>query len=181
MRLLMCNTEEKDWAFLNCLWQYVMISKNISRTLPECSYCGVKGEFCFEGSGAIKKVGNGIMYIPGPDGKLYMIPDITFHYLYMHPVGPTKFFKDMVYSAPGSQTEEYIEIIKTVYYAQDRLQKFEKVKCKCCNKRFKGKIVYRQGNKNSMVKMYHRNCLFERIIKGRYAGLCANCFHLTEL
>ena len=71
MDLLVVNTKEneKDWEFLNCLWQYVLISKNISRTLPKCLYCGYKGEFCFEGFGAIKKVGNGIMYIPDSNDK----------------------------------------------------------------------------------------------------------------
>ena len=31
MDLLVVNTKEneKDWEFLNCLWQYVLISKNI--------------------------------------------------------------------------------------------------------------------------------------------------------
>ena len=96
MELLVIDTEEKekDWIFLNCLWQYVLISKNISRTLPKCSYCGNKGEFTFEGFGAIKKVGNGIMYIPDSEGKLYMIPDIIFHYLFMHNMKPTELFKD---------------------------------------------------------------------------------------
>ena len=92
MDLLVVNTKEneKDWEFLNGLWQYVLISKNISRTLPKCLYCGYKGEFCFEGFGAIKKVGNGIMYIPDSNDKLYMIPDIIFHYLYIHNMEPTK-------------------------------------------------------------------------------------------
>ena len=38
MDLLVVNTKEneKDWEFLNGLWQYVLISKNISRTLPKC-------------------------------------------------------------------------------------------------------------------------------------------------
>ena len=114
MDLLVVNTKEneKDWEFLNGLWQYVLISKNISRTLPKCLYCGYKGEFCFEGFGAIKKVGNGIMYIPDSNDKLYMIPDIIFHYLYIHNMEPTKLFKDMVYSAPKPQTKEYIDIIK---------------------------------------------------------------------
>ena len=37
MDLLVVNTKEneKDWEFLNGLWQYVLISKNISRTLPD--------------------------------------------------------------------------------------------------------------------------------------------------
>lgn len=184
MKLLICNTEEKekDWTFLNCLWQYVVISKNICRTLPECLYCGYEGEFCFEGFGAIKKVGNGIIYIPALDGNVYVIPDMVFHYLYMHTVKPTKFFEEMVYSAPKPYTEEYINIIKKVYYERDdRLQEFEKINCKFCNRKFTGKIVYQQGKKNSIIKIYHHNYFFERLKGEKYVGLCANCFHLTRL
>ncbi|MBQ3782565.1 MAG: hypothetical protein II838_03850 [Lachnospiraceae bacterium] len=183
MELLVIDTEkkEKDWIFLNCLWQYVLISKNISRTLPKCSYCGNRGEFTFEGFGAIKKVGNGIMYIPDSEGKLYMIPDIIFHYLYMHNMKPTKLFKDMVYSAPKPQTKEYIDIIEKVYYVQDKLQESEKIKCNYCNKKFKGVVVYKQGKNNSMVKIHRQHSLIQRIIGEKYIGLCANCFHLTKI
>ncbi|MFR5193445.1 MAG: hypothetical protein ACLTFZ_12820 [Lachnospiraceae bacterium] len=183
MDLLVVNTKEneKDWEFLNCLWQYVLISKNISRTLPKCSYCGYKGEFCFEGFGAIKKVGNGIMYIPDSNDKLYMIPDIIFHYLYIHNMEPTKLFKDMVYSAPKPQTKEYIDIIKRVYYVQEILPESEKIKCNYCNKKFKGAIVYKQGKNNSMIKIHRPHYLLQRIIAEKYVGLCANCFHLTKL
>lgn len=183
MELLLVNSGEieKDTMFLNYLWQYVLISKNISRTLPRCNYCGCKGEFFFEGFGAAKKVGNGIMYIPDSENKLYIIPDVIFHYLYMHNMEPTKLFKDMVYAAPKPQTMEYIDIIKGVYYVQDRLSEFKNIKCSFCSKNFKGSVVYAKGKKKPIIKIHYQRYWHQRIIRKKYVGLCANCFHTTEL
>lgn len=124
---LMVNSkeEEKDWLFLNRLWKFVLYSKNISRTLPTCRYCGAKGEFCFEGFGGLKKVGNGVMYIPDAE-NLYIIPDIVFHYLFVHDMQPTDMFRNMIFSALEPETEEYIEKIKKVYYSQEKLLEYEK-------------------------------------------------------
>ena len=93
----------------------------------------------------------------------------------------TKKFEEIVYSAPKPYTKEYINTIKTVYYEGDCLQENEKIKCKCCNKKFKGKIVYEQGKQSSIIKIYQKNNLLERFIGAKYIGLCANCFQLTRL
>ena len=64
-----------DQEFLEALWQYVLYSRNISRIAPECKICssqGNHGDFTFEGFGGIKKVGNGVVYIPISKDELYL-------------------------------------------------------------------------------------------------------------
>lgn len=181
IELLMVNSkeEEKDWMFLNRLWKFVLYSKNISRTLPTCIYCGSKGEFCFEGFGGSKKVGNGVMYIPDAE-NLYIIPDIVYHYLFVHDMQPTDMFRNMIFSAPEPETEEYIEKIKNVYYEQETLLEYDK-KCDYCKKKFSGGIVYKQRKNKPKVKICHPHNLLIGKWDNKYIGLCASCFHFTKL
>ena len=52
--------------------------------LPFCEICHERGKFKFEGLGGIKRLGNRVMYIPINDSELYIVPEILFHYFYVH-------------------------------------------------------------------------------------------------
>ena len=45
----------------------------------------------------IKRLGNRVMYIPINDSELYIVPEILFHYFYVHKMLPAQKFRDAVF------------------------------------------------------------------------------------
>ena len=186
---LVMNTTKKsrkrDTEFLNALWQYVLFSKRISRRLPYCEKCHIHGKFTFEGLGGIKKVGDGLMYIPINDNELYIVPDIIFHYFYTHKMLPTQKFKSAVLSGPKPESERYIEIVKPYYYTFDNDIGWRLV-CSNCGKELKGNVIYSKGQSKS-VAVYREpllDILFPTIKVAKvneFTILCYHCLHYQEV
>ncbi len=88
--------------------------------LPFCEICHERGKFKFEGFGGIKRLGNRVMYIPMNDNELYVVPEIIFHYFYVHKMLPVQKFRDAVFSGPKPESDRYIEMVKPYYYNFDK-------------------------------------------------------------
>lgn len=179
------KNRKRDSEFLNALWQYVLFSKRISRRLPYCEICHIHGKFTFEGLGGIKKVGDGLMYIPINDNELYIVPDIIFHYFYTHKMLPTQKFKSAVLSGPKPESERYIEIVKPYYYTFDNDMGWRLV-CSNCGKELKGNVIYSKGQSKS-VAVYREpllDILFPTIKVAKvneFTILCYHCLHYQEV
>lgn len=174
--------EEKDQEFLNSLWKYALFSKSISRTLPTCLICDKFGEFEFEGLGGIKKVGNGIMYIPITDQKVYAVPDILFHYFFIHNVKPTDIFRDAVIHSYKPNTNQYGDILKEIYYLNKKQSRVKKqIRCSNCGELFEGYIAYKLSRKKEDVQIY-KNRIFNNIFnREQYIGVCIKCLHYSVM
>lgn len=183
---LVMNTTQKsrkrDSEFLNALWQYVLCSKEVSRMLPYCEICHIRGKFKFEGLGGIKRIGNRVMYIPVSDNELYVVPEILFHYFYVHKMLPVQKFKDAVLSGPKPESDQYVEMIKPYYYTFDRYIGGRKGICSNCGKELKGDLIYSKG-RNKSVAVY-REPLVDVLFPGDggpFTVLCYYCLHYQEI
>ncbi len=176
------SIEEKDYKFLNALWEYVLFSKNVSRTLPMCTICSEKGVFKYEGLGGIKKVGNGLMYIPITEKEVYIVPDILFHYFYSHNAIPTLIFKNAVLYGYKTNTDQYREIIRKVYDANDEHSiLWKNIRCSNCGNTFKGSIAFRISKSKGNVKMFHEK-FYHKILYGeKYVGVCIKCLQYSKV
>lgn len=176
------SSQERDYGFLNALWKYVLFAKNISRILPNCIICNKQEEFVYEGFGGIKKVGNGIMYIPGYKDNIYLAPDILFHYFYSHNIIPTPMFKDIVIHASKPDTNEYKEIVREVYCSTNRCGNvWKSIRCSWCGEIFEGIIAFRIGRNINKVRIYHEKISDKIFRREKYVGICLKCLHYTEL
>ncbi|MBD5088424.1 MAG: hypothetical protein HDT30_06365 [Clostridiales bacterium] len=124
------NSDRVDKAFLECLCNYVIFSKNVNRTFISCPFCNENHSFrkiynvedCNEGKlckliysykETRVKVGNSIMYIVSEDGKvLYEVPDLFFHFFAEHNMIPREFFRKAVIYGVKPGTSQYCEYIK---------------------------------------------------------------------
>ena len=121
------NSDRVDEAFLECLWNYVIVSKNVNRTFISCPFCNENHSFRkiydFENSNKCKliysyqdvriKVGNSIMFIVSEDGKVvYEVPDLFFHFFAEHNMVPKEFFRKAVIYGVKPGTSQYYECIK---------------------------------------------------------------------
>ena len=184
---LVMNTNKKsrkrDKKFLNALWRYVLCSKEVSRMLPYCEICHERGKFTFEGLGGMKKVGDGLMYIPINDNELYIVPDILFHYFFKHKMLPAQKFKDAVLSSPKPESEQYIEMIKPYYYSFDKYIGCREGICTNCGKELKGDLIYIKGHNKSVA--VHWEPFWDVLFPGNngttFIVLCYNCLHNQEL
>lgn len=172
--------EEKDYEFLNALWEYVLFSKNVSRTLPMCTICSELGEFTYEGFGGIKKVGNGMMYIPITEKEVYIVPDILFHYFYSHNAIPTSIFKNAVLYGYKPDTNQYREIIREVY-CSGRNNAWESIRCSYCREIFEGSINFRISKNRGEVRLYHKKFYHQILYREKYVGVCLKCLHYTKV
>ena len=174
-----------DQEFLEALWQYVLYSRNISRIAPECKICssqGNHGDFTFEGFGGIKKVGNGVVYIPISKDELYIIPDAVYHYFYVHNIVPVLEFRNAVVYGVKPDNMQYIEIVKSIYVPENQLDNsWEHIKCDCCGNSFNGCIAYRIGDKKRNVKVYQASKRKKMFHKDKYIGVCFECMHYTKV
>lgn len=173
------TTEEKDNAFLNALWQYVLHSKSITRKIPKCEMCGIYGDFTFEGFGGIKKVGKGMMYILLNDEEVYAVPDTIFHYFYIHGMIPTERFRDAVVNGFNPRDKQYIDKIQGVY-CLGNWRENKKIKCRYCGKPYIGTIAYKKGKKRKDVEIYHEKYGYKIFKKDAYFSMCYNCFGITK-
>ena len=99
----------KDIKFLNALWQYVLFGRDSwLRIMPICriGFCNL--DFTFQGLGGMKRIELGWIYIPVDNDKLYVIPDIVFHYFYVNRIAPSKKFRNAVIYGAKPKSEEYI-------------------------------------------------------------------------
>lgn len=176
------STNEKDYDFLNALWEYVLFSEDVSRTLPMCQICGVNGAFEYEGLGGIKKVGNGMMYIPITAEELYIVPDIFFHYFYSHNAVPTSIFKNAVLHAPKPQTNQYREIIREVHCSNDEhCNTWKSIRCPCCGEIYRGFIGFRISKKRGNVRIFNEK-FYHKILYGeKYVEVCLMCLHYSKI
>lgn len=172
--------ENRDNEFINALWQYVLYSNHVSRILPVCEICD-RFEFVFEGFGGIKKVGNGLMYIPVSEEEIYVIKDITFHYFYIHNKVPTQKFRNAVIYGPKPESDQYSKIVETFYKSniEDKVI-WEHKKCMYCKKPFVGTFAFRKGSKRKNISNYEENCL-DKILPRKYIGICLHCLHYTKV
>lgn len=178
------KVKKRDIEFLDSLWEYVLFSKNVSRILPFCKICHEHGKFIFEGKGGIKKVGDGLMYIPIDNEQLYVIPDIMFHYFYVHKLMPTKIFRDAVMYEAKPKSEQYIRKVKPYYEPEITHMKGNKV-CSCCGKVFDGTLGFRKGNEGS-VTVFRQNFFDKVFMKDRKEEkdlymICYNCLHHVKV
>lgn len=174
--------KKKDTEFLDALWQYVLFSKSVSRKLPFCIFCHEHGKFTFEGFGGIKKVGGGLMYIPVDNDQLYIIPDIIFHYFYMHRISPTKKFRSAVIHGLKPTSEQYTEKIKTFYKSKTIL--WSHIMCPRCGESIEGPSGFVEGRKGS-VAVYRQSFWNSVLQKDRYCQnerihICHNCLHCVK-
>lgn len=179
-----CRNRRQDVKFLNALWQYVLYSKNVSRIVPFCKTCHEHGKFTFEGLGGIKKVGDGMMYIPINVEELYIIPDIVFHYFYIHKVRPTKRFRDAVINESKPDSAQYIDQIE-LYYKPKIIYERGDIVCPCCGKIFYGSLGFTKGEGKD-VTVFHKKFikrLFNRdkSEKEELIRICYNCLHYVKV
>ncbi len=169
---------QNDIAFLNALWQYVLKSRNISRMVPTCKICHQHGEFTFEGFGGIKKIGDGVMFIPIGNKEMYITSDIVFHYFYIHGLAPTQKFREAVLFGAKPQSEEYAKMVKRYY--KNRIPIVDKsLKCPYCGKKFKGDIGFAKGNEGDVV--IHHNTLNYLRSEPEWMMICYKCLHCFEM
>lgn len=175
-------SEEKDYEFLNDLWEYVLFSKNVTRTLPMCKICSGKGTFEYEGLGGIKKVGNGEMYIPITEKEVYVVPDILFHYFYSHNAIPTSTFRNAVLHGHKPDTNQYRKIVREVYDSNGKYGiLWKSIRCSYCGEIFEGSISFRISKHKGNVRMFREN-FFSKILYGqRYVGVCLKCLHYSRV
>ena len=185
IHLIMSTTKKsrkRDSEFLNALWQYVLCSKEITRILPFCKICHERGKFKFEGFGGIKRLGNRVMYIPMNDNELYVVPEIVFHYFYVHKMLPVQKFKEAVLSGPKPESDQYVEMIKPYYYTFDKYIACWEGRCSNCGKELKGDLIYLKG-RNKRVSVY-REPLLDVLFPGdggTFIVLCYHCLHYQEV
>ena len=184
---LVMNTTKKsrkrDSEFLNALWQYVLCSKEITRMLPFCEICHERGKFKFEGLGGIKRLGNRVMYIPINDSELYIVPEILFHYFYVHKMLPAPKFRDAVLSGPKPESDRYIDMVKPYYYNFDKYIGCRGGICSNCGKELEGDLIYSKG-RNKSVAVYWEpilDVLFPNKNVTTFTVLCCHCLHCQEI
>lgn len=174
--------DEKDQEFLDSLWKYVLFSKNISRILPTCVICKKHGEFEYEGLGGIKKVGNGIMYIPITEQVVYAVPDILFHYFFIHNVKPTETFRHAVLHSYKPNTNQYREIVKDIFYLNNKQNKaIKSIRCSNCGETFEGFIAYKLCRRRGNVQVYKDRLVNKIFNKEKYVGVCIKCLHYSAV
>lgn len=169
--------KEIDMEFLNALWQYVLFSRNESRTAPFCEICYEHGKFMFEGFGGIKKVGNGNMFIPIKDNKLYIIPDIIFHYFYIHNAKPSSEFRESVIYGVKPDSEEYAEKIKPFYKPRTSFEAMH-IKCPHCGMPLESEIAYAKGNSGNVTVYQKKGRMQYR--EEEFVDICFNCLHYIQ-
>ncbi len=176
------SCDEKDQEFLNSLWKYVLFSKNVSRILPTCVVCKKHGEFEYEGLGGIKKVGNGIMYIPITEQEVYTVPDILFHYFFIHNLKPTESFRYAVLHGHKPNTCQYREILKEIICLSEKRSKaINSIKCSNCGEIFEGFIAYKVSRRKGDVRVYKDRFVNKMLNKEKYIGVCIKCLHYSEV
>lgn len=176
------SSEEKDYDFLNTLWEYVLFSKNVTRTLPTCTICNEKGVFKYEGLGGVKKVGNGMMYIPITSKEVYMVPDILFHYFYSHNAIPTLIFKDAILHGYKPNTKQYRDIVKEVYDPNAKHSiLWKNVRCSHCGEMFEGSIAFRISKRRGNVRIFHEKIYHKLLYGEKYVGVCLKCLNYTKV
>ena len=174
--------KKRDTEFLDALWQYVLFSKSVSRERPFCVFCHEHGKLIFEGLGGIKEVGYGLMYIPVNNDELYIIPDIIFHYFYIHKMSPTKNFRSAVIYGPKPQSRQYTEKVKPFYRSETIL--WPHMICPRCGESIGGPAGFIEGRKGSVL-VYRQSFLNRMLQKGRYYEnerfkICHNCLHCCK-
>lgn len=174
------QTQQKDEHFLNELWKYVLLSKNVNRTLPVCKECGNDAEFSFEGFWGIKKVGNGVIFFPTLDGTIYSVPDMVFHILFFHDVEPTDFFRELVAYASSLNTPDYFKQIESVYFVKRMINASNAPKCPACGRNYEGPLAYRQGMQQEKVTVYRADSLLQNTTP-KYMGVCDKCHQIVSI
>lgn len=124
------NSQMADREFLECLWNYVIFSKNVNRTFISCPFCNENHSFhkiynfknskecklIYSYNGTTVKVGNSIMYIVSEDMKvLYEVPDLYFHFFAEHNMIPREFFRKAVIYGVKPGTKQYYESTKEIF------------------------------------------------------------------
>ena len=150
---------------------------------PFCVFCHEHGKLIFEGLGGIKEVGYGLMYIPVNNDELYIIPDIIFHYFYIHKMSPTKNFRSAVIYGPKPQSRQYTEKVKPFYKSETIL--WSHIICPRCGESIEGPAGFIEGRKGS-VSVYRQSFSdMMGVQKGRYyenerLNICYNCLHCCK-
>ena len=176
------DRNEIDQEFLDALWQYVLYSRNTSRTAPKCRLCSKQGDFKFNVLGGIKNVGNGLMYIPVNKDELYIIPDVVFHYYYIHNIAPIIKFRNAVVGGVKPDSIQYVDMVKSSYVPKEEsVVLWRHIKCDCCGNSFNGCIAFRNEKKTQNVKVYQERKFNKIFYKDNYVGVCYKCLHYTKV
>lgn len=147
-----------------------------------CEICGEEGGFDYEGLGGIKRVGNGMMYIPITEKRIYIVPDILFHYFYSHNATPTSIFKKTVLHGYKPNTKQYREIVRKVYDPNCKHSiLWESIKCSYCGNTFKGSIAFRISKYKGNVRLFHEKFYYKILYGEKHVGVCLKCLHYSRV